>query len=217
MRGCDAGIGRPAHQAAESFEKLPDTSVRRGEPQIGNSRGKMQSEHRLRTMDMPELNVCSRLTAQDRRSVWLLRKHCPNHTLSESFHESRSSIWFSLRQLTIATSVAASRAWGSTPFILQVSMSEAMTARFSAPASRPVKRAFFRFRTMERMVVRRYSCRSTHGHRSGSGRVRRGIWRWRRVPCPTVIWPKLGRDDGPASRRGGRGSGRSNLAVQPVR
>jgi hypothetical protein len=48
-------------------------------------------------------------------------------------------------------SVFASQAWGSTPFILQVSMSEAMTAQFSAPASCPANRAFFRFKAMGRM------------------------------------------------------------------
>ena len=40
--------------------------------------------------------------------------------------------------------MADSHAWGSTPFILQVSMREAMTAQFSAPASWPAKRAFLR-------------------------------------------------------------------------
>ena len=44
-------------------------------------------------------------------------------------------MWLCLWPLTMEVSVFASQAWGSTPFILQVSMSEAMTAQFSAPAS----------------------------------------------------------------------------------
>lgn len=43
----------------------------------------------------------------------------------------------------MAVSAADSHAWGSTPFILQVSINEAMTAQFLAPASCPAKRAFF--------------------------------------------------------------------------
>jgi hypothetical protein len=68
------------------------------------------------------------------------------------FHGSRLSIWLCLWPWTMAVSVADSYAWGSTPFILQVSISEAMTAQFSAPASWPAKRAFLRFRAMGRMV-----------------------------------------------------------------
>ena len=43
----------------------------------------------------------------------------------------------------MAVSVADSHAWGSTPFILQVSISDAITAQFSAPASCRANRAFF--------------------------------------------------------------------------
>jgi len=43
---------------------------------------------------------------------------------------------------------AGSQACGSTALILQVSISEAMTAQFSAPVSWPAKRAFFLFRAM---------------------------------------------------------------------
>ena len=52
----------------------------------------------------------------------------------------------------MAMSVADSHACGSTPFTLQVSMSEAMTAQFSVPASSPAKRAFLRFRAMGRIM-----------------------------------------------------------------
>lgn len=42
----------------------------------------------------------------------------------------------------MAVSVPASKAYGSAPFLLQVSAIETLTARFSAPASRPARRHF---------------------------------------------------------------------------
>ncbi len=50
-------------------------------------------------------------------------------------------------------SVADNQACGLTPFILQVSISKALTAQFSAPASWPAKRALLRFRAMGRIVL----------------------------------------------------------------
>jgi hypothetical protein len=85
------------------------------------------------------------------------RKRCADHTLATPFQGSRSSIWLCLWPLTMAVSVFSSHAWGSTAFILQVSISEAMTAQFSAPASWPANRAFFLFSAMGRMVRLKWS------------------------------------------------------------
>ena len=92
----------------------------------------------VRPQPIPRPNrVCRQISLQAQR------KRCFDHTLAAQIHGGRCSIRLWVWPLMVAVNVLAIQARGSTMFVLQVSISHATAARFSAPASAPATRAFF--------------------------------------------------------------------------
>ena len=103
-----------------------------------------------------------------------------------TFQGSRSSIRLCGWPLAMAMRAVLREAKGSTPLILQVSISEAMP-----PSLCPAQGIFLRLRAMGRITFRPCCCRSRRGRRAGNFAARPCGYGGRRAFRPAGIWRRF--------------------------